>query len=162
VPSGRHRDEFRYALAPRVPSFNESHVDNKPSWVRQIDYLTDAQIANADRLQQKRLRSLRSVEDMIAAVLQALNETGRLGTTYVLFTSDNGLLMGQHRAVALKGNAYEEAIAVPFLVRGPGVPVGRADQLVLNLYRGADTALIESLNHRIETLLACRGASSRN
>jgi len=68
---------------------------------------TDEQIDNADRFQRFRLRSLRAVEDMIEAVVQALAETGRLEQTYIVFTSDNGLLMGQHRAVGRKGNAYE-------------------------------------------------------
>jgi arylsulfatase A-like enzyme len=129
----RHGGEFREAAVPRVPSFNESDVSDKPIWVRSVDYLTEAQIAQADRMQQWRLRSLRAVEEMLAAVLAALAETGRLEKTYVVFTSDNGLLMGQHRVVGHKGNAYEESIAVPLLVRGPGVPVGRVDHLVQNV-----------------------------
>ncbi len=95
--------------------------------------MTDAQIDNADRFQRFRLRSLRAVEDMIEAVLQALAETGRLERTYIVFTSDNGLLMGQHRAVGRKGNAYEESIGIPLIVRGPGVLVGRTDAIALTI-----------------------------
>jgi N-acetylglucosamine-6-sulfatase len=47
---------------------------------------------------------LSSVEDLMDAVTQALAETGRLEHTYVLFTSDNGLLMGRHRVQAAKSN----------------------------------------------------------
>ena len=65
--------------------------------------MTDQRIDAADKLQRFRLRSLRAVEDMIEAVVQALAETGRLERTYIVFTSDNGLLMGQHRAVAPQG-----------------------------------------------------------
>jgi arylsulfatase A-like enzyme len=129
----RHGAEFRQALAPRVPSFNEGDVSQKPSWVRQIAPLDDKEIAEADKLQQWRLRSLRSVEEMIEVVLQALAETGRLDRTYVIFTSDNGLLMGQHRAVGRKGNSYEESIGVPLIVRGPGVPVGTTDAFALTI-----------------------------
>lgn len=129
----RHGAEFRYSLAPRVPSFNEADVSDKPSIVRFVDPMMAADIDGADKLQRWRLRSLRAVEEMIDAVLRALAETGRLERTYVIFTSDNGLLMGQHRTVAKKGNAYEETIGVPLLVRGPGVPVGRVDQPVLNI-----------------------------
>ena len=129
----RHAGDFRGAMAPRVPSFNEGDVSQKPSWIRQISYLTKEEIAEADSLQRDRLRSLRAVEEMLEKVLQALSETNRLDNSYIFFLSDNGLLMGQHRAVARKDNPYEESIGIPFVVRGPGVPVGTVDDFVLNL-----------------------------
>jgi arylsulfatase A-like enzyme len=67
-------------------------------------------------------------------VLDALAASGRLDETIVLFTSDNGLLMGQHRVVARKASYYEECVRVPLLVRGPGVPRGAVvDAPVLNV-----------------------------
>ncbi len=129
----RHGSEFRYEMAPRVPSFNESDVKDKPGSVRSRPPLTQAQIDQLDKLQIWRMRSLSSVEDMLDAVVQALAQTGRLETTYILFTSDNGLLMGQHRAVNQKGNFYEEAIRVPLYVHGPGVTAGTTEALALNI-----------------------------
>jgi len=131
--SSRHGSEFHDVQAPRVPSFNESDVSDKPSPVRQTKPLTPADVNNTDVLQQWRLRSMRSVEDMLDVVMLALSDTGRLGSTYVFFTSDNGLLMGQHRLVARKRNLYEESIRVPLMVRGPGVPVGSVDAPALNI-----------------------------
>jgi N-acetylglucosamine-6-sulfatase len=129
----RFGSEFRYARAPRVASFNLGHVADKPSWVRQLPLLGEREIALADNLQRFRLRSLRAVEDQLQHVLTALHETGRLDNTYLFFTSDNGLLMGQHRAVVRKGNAYEESIGIPLIVRGPGVPVGRTDAFAMTI-----------------------------
>jgi arylsulfatase A-like enzyme len=131
--SDRYGAEFKYSFAPRTPAFNEGSVLDKPSWVRQTPLLTENDIAAADNLQRFRLRSLRAVEDQIAQVLQALDQTGRLENTYVIFTSDNGLLLGQHRAVAKKANAYEESIGIPLIVRGPGVPAGRTDAFALTI-----------------------------
>jgi N-acetylglucosamine-6-sulfatase len=131
--AARFGGEFRDALCPRTPSFNEGDVSDKPSWIRQLAPLTPAEIDQADKLQVWRLRCMRAVEDEIAAVTQALADTGRLDSTYIFFTSDNGLLMGQHRAVARKGNAYEESARVPLAVRGPGVPRRTVDQPVLNI-----------------------------
>ena len=52
----------------------------------------------------------------------------------MFFTSDNGLLLGEHRQVDRKANAFEEAILVPLIVRGPGVPAGQRVALpVLNI-----------------------------
>jgi N-acetylglucosamine-6-sulfatase len=129
----RFGSEFRYALAPRVPSFNEGDMSDKPAIFRAVPLMTDAEIDAADKLEQWRLRSMRAVEEMVAAVLQALDQTGRLANTYVFFTSDNGLLMGQHRLVAKKGNSFEETIRVPLYVRGPGVKVAQVAQPVLNV-----------------------------
>jgi arylsulfatase A-like enzyme len=101
--------------------------------VRQIEPLSDAEIRTLDAFQRSRLRSLRAVEEQIEAVLLALEETGRLSNTYLFFLSDNGLLMGQHRAAGRKANAFEESAGVPFMVRGPGVPVSRVDELVVTV-----------------------------
>jgi N-acetylglucosamine-6-sulfatase len=125
--------EFRYSLAPRPPSFNESDVRDKPSWIRQIEYMTDAQIDDLDRFQRYRLRCMRAVEDEIDGIIQALAETGRLENTYLFFLSDNGVLLGQHRAVGRKNNVYEETIGIPFMVRGPGVAPRKVDEIVLNI-----------------------------
>jgi N-acetylglucosamine-6-sulfatase len=42
----------------------------------------------------------------------------------IVFTSDNGCLLGQHRLHG-KELAFEESAGVPLLVRGPGLPAGR-------------------------------------
>ena len=133
VLRGALRAEFRYSFAPRPPSFNESDVRNKPSWIRQIEYMTDAQIDDLDRFERYRLRCTRAVEEEIAGILQALDETGRLENTYFFFLSDNGLLLGEHRAVGRKNNVYEETIGIPFMVRGPGVAPRKVDEIVLNI-----------------------------
>ena len=50
-----------------------------------------------------------------------------------MFTSDNGLHLGEHRIVAKKWSAYEESIHVPLLMRGPGIPAGVSRfQMALN------------------------------
>ena len=48
--------------------------------------------------------------------------TGTLANTLVIFTSDNGLMYGEHRIRPAKVFPYEQSIRVPLLMRGPGVP----------------------------------------
>ena len=59
-------------------------------------------------------------------IVGALAANGVLGQTYVIYTSDNGFHMGEHRMVAGKNTPYEEDIRVPMVMRGPGVPGGGA------------------------------------
>jgi hypothetical protein len=63
-----------------------------------------------------------AVDEMIAELIKTLEQNGQLENTYIVFTSDNGFHMGQHRLYEGKNTAYEEDIIVPFIVRGPGIP----------------------------------------
>jgi N-acetylglucosamine-6-sulfatase len=134
VYADRHAHEFQGGGAFRVPSFNEDDVHEKPAFVQNVAHLNARDIQLLDEFQVSRLRSMRAVEEMVDQVLQALIATGRIGKTYVFFTSDNGLEMGEHRLVGRKNVNYEEAIRVPLIVRGPGVPPGRSlPHAVLNI-----------------------------
>src|ERR687894_3105308 len=74
-----------------------------------------------------------AVDDMIGDLVGALHDSGELDNTYIVFTSDNGFHLGNHRLGAGKWTPYEEDTRVPLIVRGPGVPEGRTLQhLVLN------------------------------
>lgn len=70
------------------------------------------------------MQSLQSVDELVDAVFARLEQHGVLESTYVMYTSDNGYHVGQHRLQPGKTCAIEEDIHVPFLVRGPGVPRG--------------------------------------
>ena len=62
-----------------------------------------------------------------------LQSSGQLSNTYIVFTSDNGYHLGEHRIPKSKGRPYEEDIHVPLLVRGPSVAAASStDELVLN------------------------------
>lgn len=62
------------------------------------------------------------VDQAIGRVLEALEESGMADDTIVVFTSDHGDLNGAHGGLMQKWyNAFDEAIHVPLLVKGPGV-----------------------------------------
>jgi arylsulfatase A-like enzyme len=127
----RHAMHFLSSRAPRLPSFNEEDVSDKPAFVQNAPLLDDSQIRKLDILQRGRLRTMLAVEDLIRRLLAKLEATGDLGRTYLIFTSDNGFCMGVHRMYARKRNFFEESIHVPLMVRGPGVVQGRTlDALV--------------------------------
>lgn len=50
----------------------------------------------------------------------ALEETGQLESTVVIFSTDNGFMTGEHGGLTKKSLPYGESARVPFLVRGPG------------------------------------------
>jgi arylsulfatase A-like enzyme len=132
-PAPRHEGMFEGEKAPRPPSFNEADVSDKPEWVRRMPMLTEGEIREIDEWYRNRLGTLQAVDETVRDVVDTLEETGELDNTYIVFTTDNGWHMGQHRLTPSKTHAYEEDIRVPLLVRGPGVPEGRSlEHLVLN------------------------------
>ncbi len=66
-------------------------------------------------------------------VVDALSATGELDDTLIIYTSDNGFFNGEHRIPLGKQRIYEEAIRVPLVMRGPGIPQGEeVDDLAVN------------------------------
>ncbi|HEY9520059.1 MAG TPA: sulfatase-like hydrolase/transferase [Methyloceanibacter sp.] len=79
------------------------------------------------------LQALRSVDDLLGSVEEALNASGKLDNTMIIYTSDNGYVYGDHRLFG-KNSVYEPSIRVPLVVRGPGIPGNETrNQLVNNL-----------------------------
>jgi arylsulfatase A-like enzyme len=133
TPASPDGHTFDGEKAPRLPSFNERYVADKPTWIRHLPRLTADDIANIDRRHENRIESLQAVDDLVADVVRTLGEQGVLSNTYIVFTSDNGFHLGEHRIPDGKGRPYEESARVPLLVRGPGVAAGSSTgKLVLN------------------------------
>src|SRR4051794_38061936 len=123
-PAPRHAGAFATSLLPIDPSFNEKNVKDKPGWIRAIRRFGPGLIAKIQTRYQHRLESLLAVDDAIQRIVDELSAKGELDNTYILFTSDNGFMQGQHRLHQGKFAPYEPSIRVPLMIRGPGIPAG--------------------------------------
>lgn len=123
-PASRHLDDFADATVPRGEAFNEADVSDKPTWVQLLPELSAAQEAEVDAYYRARLQTLLAVDELVAGLIEQLQSEGILEKTFILFSSDNGYGLGEHRVVQDKGSPYEEAILVPLVIRGPGIPAG--------------------------------------
>ncbi len=133
TPAAKYANAFPNATAPRPESFNAS-ANDAPAWLRRKKPLTQEEIGEIDRMYRKRLQSMLSIDDMVAEIVQELEKHGRLHNTYILFTSDNGFHLGEHRLREGKSTAYEEDIRVPLIVRGPGVAAHKVvNEMALNI-----------------------------
>jgi N-acetylglucosamine-6-sulfatase len=132
----RYAGLYSGAALPYKPSFDEADVSRKPQWVQDLPRMSDQDRQQLTQWRRNQLRSVRQVDDTVGKMLDLLEERGKLNNTYVVFTSDNGTHMGEHRWFGYHGakdTAYEEAANVPMYVRGPGVKAGSTSgDLVLN------------------------------
>lgn len=107
---------------------------DKPPHIRKRPRLNAAQMQEVVQLNRARLASLRAVDDMVERLVRALEETGQMDRTLVIFTSDNGFFLGEHRVPKGKFLPYEESSRVPLIVRGRDFPEGHTvTQLVSNV-----------------------------
>ena len=127
-PQPAPRDEGRFGDIPfpRSPSFNDKDP-NKPKKVR-AHPMTSEDKERVIARYRCRLESVLAADRGVARIVAALRRTGSLRDTYVVFTSDNGLIQGEHRIRGGKEQPYEEAIRVPLVIRGPGIPQGETSR----------------------------------
>ena len=71
-------------------------------------------------------------DQQVGRVLNTLEELGLANDTRVIYTSDHGESMGR-RGLWGKFTMYEESVAVPLIVAGPGVPEARASKEIVSL-----------------------------
>ncbi|MFK5924441.1 MAG: sulfatase-like hydrolase/transferase [Verrucomicrobiota bacterium] len=64
------------------------------------------------------------MDAQIGRILKALDDSGRADNTWIFFTADHGLAIGQHGLMG-KQNMFEHSLRVPFMVVGPGVEKDR-------------------------------------
>jgi arylsulfatase A-like enzyme len=113
----------------RPPSYNEADVSDKPAWIQATAPENADSMSAHDEDVRDQLRTLAAVDRGVAELLDTLDALGRADDTIVVFTSDNGMLWGEHRAWG-KGLPYLESVRVPLLVRIPGVDPRTEDTLV--------------------------------
>jgi N-acetylglucosamine-6-sulfatase len=64
------------------------------------------------------LRTLVAVDEGVGQILEALEQTGQLDNTLIIYSSDNGYFWGEH-GLSDKRAAYEDSIRIPLIMRYP-------------------------------------------
>ena len=124
LPARQDRGSFAGARAPRGGAFNERKVKKKPRWVRRSPVLSETRISKIDENYRDRLETLQAADRSIGSLLDAVESSGQSDNTFVIFLSDNGYFMGEHRQPHGKDAPYDAATRVPLAMKGPGLPAG--------------------------------------
>ena len=100
-------------------------ADNEPfQFYRQHDHLPGARAAwqptalQAQELRRGHYAAVSYLDAQVGRILAALDDTGLGGNTVVVFTTDHGFALGEHRHWG-KGMPWDPELRVPLLVRTP-------------------------------------------
>ncbi len=121
-PPDRFATEFTGVESPslRDPGYLVDDVSDNNSLVQSKNL---PGVKKINEIFRSRIRSLQGVDEGIATILDELRRQGELDHTYIIFTSDNGFLLGEHHLVT-KNVPYSQSLRVPMIIRGPGVAAG--------------------------------------
>ncbi len=124
VPAPADVSKFSQLRAPRTPAFGHA-VRNAPAWLSKIPPLNTRAKTKIDRDFQLRVQDVQSVDRMIGRLEAQIKALGLTNNTYFVFSSDNGLHLGEDNLRPGKQTAFDTDIRVPLIVAGPGVPPAR-------------------------------------
>lgn len=132
APHSPFHAQREYRATSRVPAdyFNpavlEQDVSDKPSYVRDLPLspLVEGQAPGVNLARQ--MDTLRSVDDQVRALYDAVKARGRLDRTLFVYVSDNGYMHGEHRLEG-KGYPYLKSTNVPLVMRWGLGSAGTAD-----------------------------------
>ena len=136
VPAPRDLGAYADAELPPWPNFNEADISDKPAVEAFFPAPMDLDtIASLTEHYRGRMASLLAVDDLVARVGSQLRRAGVARDTVVIYTSDNGWILGEHRihdfvtedgrASGAKYVPFEGSSRVPLMIAGPGFPERR-------------------------------------
>ena len=128
-PAERHKDLYKgkaFPPRPNVLPFDQV-VKQKPAWTEAFELKktphSQAVLAavHAGDQEEIRLRAamMASVDEGVGMIFDALEKSGQLDDTFILFLGDNGYFFGEHGLGPERRFAYEEGIRSPFIMRYP-------------------------------------------
>ena len=119
------------ATITRAPGFPadggpaEADVSDKPRPISHLPEPNAAERAAVRDSTRQRAEALFVLDREVGRLVATLKRTGEYDDTVLMFTSDNGYFLGEHRVLQGKIKPHEPSLRVPFVMAGKGVPHGR-------------------------------------
>ncbi|HNA98680.1 MAG TPA: sulfatase [Marmoricola sp.] len=129
TPARPHRLQGRFdraithglGLPPNRPA--EADVSDKPRYLH-VPPANEAEKTAIRTVSRQRAEALSVLDQQIGRTVSGLRRQGFLGSTVIIFTSDNGYYLGEHRKRQGKITLHEPALRVPLIITGPGITQG--------------------------------------
>ena len=155
IPQPQSMSLYANATVPLPPSF-ESPLSVPPFLQKEFNeariryrWRHDKPIKH-QKMMKNVYRMATEVDTACGSIIAALERQGILDETLVIFTTDNGMMQGEH-GLAGKWYPHEESIRVPLIIRDPRMPREKVGQLNHDFTLNVDLA---------STMLAAAGIDS--
>lgn len=150
TPEAKYRHVFDHI--PVYYPWSAFQLESKPQWIRErlvtwhgiygplfgfrekFPDTSAAGMVDFARFVRSYAATLLSVDDSVGEIYETLRALGELDRTVFIYTSDNGMLLGEH-GMTDKRTMHEPSIRIPLLMRYPPlVASGQVvDEMVLNI-----------------------------
>ena len=127
--AARHQNLYKDAIFPKTPNMLPAAeiIKQKPAWAESLHLRTlpaaravlDPLFAGQQEEIRLRARMMAAVDEGVGMIFEALERTGQLDNTFIIFLGDNGYFFGEHGLGPDRRFPYEEGIRSPFTVRFP-------------------------------------------
>ena len=124
VPALRDRGRFKDVPLPRTPNTFPTDTSDVPPNSPKQNRFTSKQQQILTQVYQRRLEADLGLDRAVGQQIAFLRRTHQLADTLVVFTSDNGFVVGSQNLYGKLWH-YDDILSIPVLMRGPGVPRGR-------------------------------------
>lgn len=143
TPAERHANLYEDQPIQRAASWKDT-LEGKPMLRRTVKEAIVKKKAETrpgqilggptDKTIKDQMRCMASIDEGLGRIIAALEKTGQLDSTCIIFTSDNGYFWGEH-GLGDKRAAYDEALRIPMVARYPKlIKAGRkVDEMALNI-----------------------------
>jgi arylsulfatase A-like enzyme len=137
-PSPKEFGERYDATSLPLPATVRGDLTGKPSYLETVRNRTRADEdgyrdpINVQRHTRDYYAVISQLDAMIGRLLDALERLGLRENTWIIFASDNGWLLGEHRMTS-KVLAYSDSIRVPLLIAGPAITPRVETGIALNI-----------------------------
>lgn len=131
------RDQYDPEKLP-LPATIAGDLTGKPPYLKSVRNRTQADVygykdpAKVRQHVRDYYAVITQMDAMIGRLLAQLDRLRLRETTWILFLSDNGWLLGEHRLTS-KVLAYADSVRVPLLIGGPGLDARSDPALALNI-----------------------------
>jgi arylsulfatase A-like enzyme len=102
----------------------EADVGDKPRNIRKWREMVPVEAQRLTEVARQRAESIYAWDVEFGKIVDRLKRTGEYDDTIIMFTSDNGYYLGEHRQREGKIKAHEPVLHVPLAVAGPGIERG--------------------------------------
>jgi arylsulfatase A-like enzyme len=121
---GRFDRQITHAPGQPLHGPSEADVSDKPQNIRKWREMVPIEKQHLRDVARQRAESIYAWDVQFGKIVRRLKQTGEYDNTIIVFTSDNGYYLGEHRQREGKIKAHEPVLRVPLSVAGPGIPHG--------------------------------------